>query len=596
MKFILILIPFLFVFRTHAQTNIVNGRVEDSITHEVLSGASILIYGAPALLGGISNPQGNFLIHTGTRVDSVKFSVIGYQTKIFRMSEFAKMPFTIVRMVQSHPDLQEIVVHPISALDIVKRAAQKIQSFNPPNDFESKVFYREIIRDSLQYYSVAEAIFRIQFSVEKKSFKLKMDKGRSKEDVAFTRLFEDFHPGGGPEDITSQSFVVQHPDFLTIDNLNKYIFKKDSTIQDDDQFIYIISFDQRPNVKEALEKGKIYIDANDFSILKYEAENSPLGNPYIKSLKGTDKIFAELLHIDLAIKRWARTVTYTKIADKVFLSYAKMEYNINFKQPKKNLDLDLFINTELLVTDIQHPIINEISKAEEWKRKNLVANLPSDFDSAFWGTDNIVSSTSTLNDVIASISKKNQDLPDTATLEGWQYFNKEYFVAGKKGDSIRLVPLVKCSWEDNEKGGMIYKMVNGDFNVEARLSITKRSNSREDPDNGFQQTGIIIRSAAGKNENNFIFSMGTGGNDIPKYFLRRTTDGRTKSQAEKTDRLSGWLRIEKRGKMITAFNRPDEKSPWKKMDEYSSDWLYGDLEVGLSIMARFAGNGPKQHP
>ncbi len=118
--------------------------------------------------------------------------------------------------------------------------------------------------------------------------------------------------------------------------------------------------------------------------MKYEAGNSPLGNAYIKSLRGSDKIFAELLHIDLTLKKWARAVTFVKIADKVFLNYAKMDYDINYKQPKKNLDLDLSINTELLVTDIQHPIINEISKEEEWKRKNLVANLPSDFDSAYF--------------------------------------------------------------------------------------------------------------------------------------------------------------------------------------------------------------------
>ncbi len=52
-----------------------------------------------------------------------------------------------------------------------------------------------MIHDSLQYYSVAEAIFDAQFNIQNKSFKLKMEKGRSKEDVAYTRLFEDFHPG-----------------------------------------------------------------------------------------------------------------------------------------------------------------------------------------------------------------------------------------------------------------------------------------------------------------------------------------------------------------------------------------------------------------
>jgi hypothetical protein len=47
---------------------------------------------------------------------------------------------------------------------------------------------------------------------------------------------------------------------------------------------------------------------------------------------------------------------------------------------------------------------------------------------------------------------------------------------------------------------------------------------------------------------------------------------------------------------ITAFRRANEKSIWIKVDNYSLDWLNGELQVGFSVMARFAGEGPKQHP
>jgi hypothetical protein len=39
-----------------------------------------------------------------------------------------------------------------------------------------------------------------------------------------------------------------------------------------------------------------------------------------------------------------------------------------------------------------------------------------------------------------------------------------------------MVPVMKCNWEDNETGGMMYKMIKGDFNLEVRMSIKKRSN------------------------------------------------------------------------------------------------------------------------
>ena len=596
LKFIFIIIQMLFFFFSRAQTDGVRGRVEDATTHGILSGVSITIFESSTVLGGISNPEGDFSVHAAGSVDSVKFSMIGYHNKVFKTAEISSGALIIVRLEPAPSELQEVTVHPVSALDIVRQAAQKIQPMIPSKAFESKAFYREIIRDSLRYYSVAEALFSIQFSAEKKSYKLKLDKGRSKEDVAYTRLFEDYHPGGGPEDAVAQSFVFRRPDFLNEHNFKNYIYKKDSTILRDDQIIYVIGFDQKPDLKEALEKGKIYIDASDFSVLKFEAENSPAGTPYIKSLKGTDKIFAELLHIDLTLKKWARKVNFEKIGNKLFLSHVKMDYEIDYKQSKKSLDLDLSINTELLVTDFKHPVTNEISKGEEWKRRNLVANLPADFDSSYWGTNNIVSPDSELNNIIASISNRNQDLPDTVKLDGWNYFNREYFLALEKGDSIKLIPLVKCAWGDRETGGMIYKNIKTDFNMEARLFITKRSNSSLVPDIGFQQAGFIVRNATGKGENNLILSMGTGGNELAKYFLRKTNDGNTTGQVGKTDSLTGWLRIEKHGNRITAFRRPDEKSGWIKIDEYSLDWLTGELQVGFSVMARFVGDGPKHHP
>jgi hypothetical protein len=68
-----------------------------------------------------------------------------------------------------------------------------------------------------------------------------------------------------------------------------------------------------------------------------------------------------------------------------------------------------------------------------------------------------------------SISRRNEDLPVSADLHGWQYFNRGYFSAYINSDSISIVALGKCTWEDDETGGMIFKELKGDFSVEARL-------------------------------------------------------------------------------------------------------------------------------
>ena len=89
------------------------------------------------------------------------------------------------------------------------------------------------------------------------------------------------------------------------------------------------------------------------------------------------------------------------------------------------------------------------------ERKNRVANLPNDFDSSYWGINNIVSPAAELNNIIAAISKGTRIC---RTLQVWKAGNisKTYNLATKKGDSIKPIRLVKCAG-DRETGGMIYK-------------------------------------------------------------------------------------------------------------------------------------------
>jgi hypothetical protein len=595
MKSLYTIIAIFTFFNASAQNFRISGIVRDSKTLELLQNASVLLYEANNVSGSMTNLEGKFSINCTGRPDSIIFSMVGYRSIRYNRSEIPDGgPLAVDLSVQS-AGLQEVKITPIRAIDIVRLAASKLNSFNPTNDFESKAFYREIIHDSNSYYSVAEAIFNAQFSIRKKSCTLKMEKGRTKEDVAYTTLFEDFHPGGGPEDAVDQSLVVKQPDFLTGSRFKYYNYRLDSTVVYDGGFFYVVSFDQKPGIKEALEKGYMYIDENDYSILKFETVNSPSGTPYIKSLKGADKIFAEILHIDFAVRGWSRAATFSRIGAFVYLSHAEMNYYIDFKQPKKGLDLHLGINTEFVVTDFQRPILNTISKDEEWKRKNLVANLPSDFDPAFWGNGNILDPTAEVKNIIDSISHTNIEIATQESAD-WKFFNKTYFVFYKHADSIILVPIVKCSWDDKETGGMIYKTANGDFNLETTLSVRKRSNPSLTPDNGYQQCGIIIRSPEGNGGNSLIFSIGTGGSDVPKYFVKRNIDEKTKTTVERGEDFDGWLRIEKKDKVISVFKKKNESGNWTKVGSYEYDWLKTDLQVGFSVMARFAGDGPKQRP
>ena len=56
------------------------------------------------------------------------------------------------------------------------------------------------------------------------------------------------------------------------------------------------------------------------------------------------------------------------------------------------------------------------------------------------------------------------------------------------------------------------------------------------------------------------------------------------------------MKIEKKGNMISVFRKSGVAAHWVKTSDFESAWAQNELQVGFSVMARFAGNGPKQRP
>jgi hypothetical protein len=575
------------------------GRIADAITGEALPSASVILYSHEKRSGLVTNKEGIFSFTA--LYDSMHVSMVGYHSKTVTQKEFLNVLYFEIKLDPAPADLGEVVIKTTTALDIIKQTIAAIPSFQPINNFESTGFYREIIKNKDNYFSVAEAVFAAQYAPVKGSYKLKLIQGRSKEDVSYTRLFEDYHPGGGPQSTVSRTLFVEAPDFLNEKKLKWFSYKIDSLVQFDGRWLYSISFDQKPDVKKALEKGKLLIDADEFSVIRYEAQNSPIGEPYIKDLTGSDKIMAALLNIDFKRKSWKHRVDFIKVNDKWLLSYVESERKIGYKQPKKDIDLDLTIKSEMLFTDLQSPIARSITDEEEWKRKNLVSNLPSAFDPSFWGGNTIISPTTEVKNIVETISKNNNETPamvdevNDSTASGWQYKNRNLFVSYYKKDTIMMIPTLKCGWEDEQSGGMLFKEIQGNFSIETKINITK-INSSEMPDKGFQQAGIIIRKSEDQKENYVYLSIGTAGNPSPKIVLKKTIANKSRTSSEKIDNMNVWLKLDKKGKSIIAWTKQKDQDNWTKQGEYGADWLNEVIQFGLAVYAGFPGDGPKMKP
>ena len=158
-----------------------------------------------------------------------------------------------------------------------------------------------------------------------------------------------------------------------------------------------------------------------------------------------------------------------------------------------------------------------------------------------------------------------------------------------------MIPIMKCWWEDDKSGGMLFKEMSGDFSIETKIIITK-SNTVEMPDKGFQQAGIIIRKKDDQKENYIFLSVGTGGNPTPKISFKKTTESKSKTFAEKMENMNGWLRLEKKGNKIIAYYKAENNNEYKKIGEFANEWLNAQFQIGLAAYTGFPGDGPKMKP
>lgn len=589
----IVLLLCLFIFQKVFSQDLVQGLVKDAGTGEPLSSATISFYNKGKNFGIITNQQGRFVINQKTP-DSIRISMIGYQSKVL-LPPFESNNQTVL-LARAIISMETVVVQPLSAEQIVQKAIEVLDKNKSANDFESRAFYREIIKDREHYFSVSEAIFKAQYFPREENFRLELEQGRTKEDVAYTRLFEDYHPGGGPQLIAKQAFAEEIPDCLQATRVKYFVYKKDSVTYLDNHLIYVISFDQKDGVKEAFEKGKVFVAAEDFSVVSYIGSNSPKGTAYIKSLTGNDKLMAKILNIDFQVLGWNRKLYFNRSGKNMFLRFASYERQLIYKQPKKDIDLNLTMSFEWMVSETGMPVIKTIAEDAEWKRNNLMVNLPAAFDSSFWGGKAIISPTDSLIAILAAISTKNKDEQSGNPIKGWKILNRKFFVASEKENKVSLTPIMKSLWENDATGPFVFKDASGNFSVECKMQVIKASNANEEPDKGFQQGGLMIRADSAEKENYIFISLGTGGNPNPKLFFKRTENNKSKTTVTKAKKLMAFLRIEKKGDGIKAYIRWNENDEWEMVDEYKAAWLKDNVQIGMAAFTDFTGNGPKMHP
>ncbi len=574
---------------------LIQGTVLDAENHEPLVGVHVLGFGKQPS-GSSTNSEGRFVLHD-TGLDSLRITCIGYAPVVLSGNELRQESRTILLQPFVTP-LQALTVRPPSPLQLIREAVRAIPKNYSSPPFQVRGFYREVIRADAAYYAVAEAVFESQVLKTKGDDPavLKLVQGRRSETVKSTRIFEDYHPGGGPNYLMNHTLEADLPDFLKEQNTQDYIYSIDSITSYEGKDVYMIGFDQRDNLRKNLWKGTIYLDAESFALIQLTWSLSEKGIEYRKHLTGADKVMADLLGIDFTVLKKSTTYSYHKMGATWALQDARLTMDIHFRQPRKEIDEQFTFLAEMLALHQTTGPLTPFARSDVWQKNRLVKSLPGEFDPEFWGAENIIQPDKSLTAAVASMDVLKAARLPTGVPDGWNLLRSSDAKAYQRDSTFMLKPFVESRWKDNDRGPYLWQPVTGNTELFARLAVTKTIDTTAAPDAGFQVGGLMLRSATDSMENHIFFAVGCMGNPQLKLISQNTINGRSAIHVTRIDHHSLTIRLRRMESLFQLHYLSPETNQWVLLREIQRKDLPNNLQAGIAGFAWVPGDAPNRHP
>ena len=218
----------------------------------------------------ITNSEGEFLLKVSNTLveQEITISFLGYQTKTIPLSNLNGESIQIL-LEESIMELLEVKINaPKDALTLVKAALTTKGKNYINEETVMTAFYRETIKKRRRNASLSEAIVEIYREpyTSSKTDRIKLIKARKNTD--YNRLDTlAVKLQGGPFSALYAD-LIKYPEFVfNEDNLSAYEFSFDKPTEINNQSVYVVKFQARPNIVEPMYFGKLYINANSFTLI-----------------------------------------------------------------------------------------------------------------------------------------------------------------------------------------------------------------------------------------------------------------------------------------------------------------------------------------
>lgn len=359
--------------------------------------------------GTMTNADGGFVFkyEQTTNRDSLLVSYIGYKNLRIPLSALHRN--MKIRLEPAVVNLREVVIRVINAESIIRKAMKNIPENYNTKPFEMKAFYREAGKVDTNYLSFAEASLNILnhgYNSNKKDLII-INKERNLEKVGEKEVNNPLHlsVNGAPYDILSGDIIKNPAHVLGKDYFKRYQFEITGSTVVDGEEAWVICFDQKDGLKQALYKGTMVILKNSYAITSIDFALSPKGVEYAKAdISFLARPVFSLLGYSIKKLNEEFSERYIKIDKKWYPYFYKIVTAHHFKARYQHLEGNLYINAEMFISKVNIIPEGGYEKNSVMPHDYIFRKYVTDYKDDYWDDYNFIKPTNSLKEITEKIN------------------------------------------------------------------------------------------------------------------------------------------------------------------------------------------------
>lgn len=384
----------------------IRGEVVDSRTGKPLVLATVSLRNTN--ISTVTNSEGEFLLKVpaGTTDGLVNFSFLGYTDKTIVLG-LLKPAKNKIELDISVTELAQVNVNaPRDAEQLVRKVLAKKDENYLNKSTIMTAFYRETIKKRRRNVSLSEAVvnvYKSPYDVYKRDavqlYKSRKSTDYSKLDTVALKL------QGGPFN-TLYVDLMKYPEYLFSNGLiDNYSFRFTQSSRINNRLVYVVEFDQYPDLKEPYYNGTLYIDAEKEVLISAN---------YRLNINGREKEAAKLFvrrkpqKVDVWPVEVSYRVDYREKDGRWYYGYSNVLLTFKVDWEDRLFNSVYSLSAEMAVTDWEDNPDGEIPRVKERIKKSIIlGDEASGFsDPNFWGEYNIIEPEKSIESAIRKIQRQ----------------------------------------------------------------------------------------------------------------------------------------------------------------------------------------------